>query len=70
MLRTTPGLGNVTLDWTLEGPFVERTFSKTSGTLYFTKVTLKLEDVEGYFVVSKLFEQRYDVAARTDTLFL
>ncbi|XP_029685938.1 LOW QUALITY PROTEIN: adhesion G-protein coupled receptor V1 [Takifugu rubripes] len=37
VLRTAPGLGNVTVDWTLEGPFVPRTFSKSSGTLFFTK---------------------------------
>lgn len=52
VLRTTPGLGNVTVDWTLEGPFVQRTFSKTSGTLFFTKVNIKIEIVKGFFVAS------------------
>lgn len=52
VLRTTPGLGNVTVDWTLEGPFVQRTFSKYSGTLFFTKVNIKIEIVKGFFVAS------------------
>uniref|UniRef100_A0A3B4G959 Adhesion G-protein coupled receptor V1 n=1 Tax=Pundamilia nyererei TaxID=303518 RepID=A0A3B4G959_9CICH len=38
VLRTAPGLGNVTVDWTIQGPLVHRTFTQTSGTLFFTKV--------------------------------
>lgn len=52
VLRTTPGLGNVTVDWTLEGPFVQRTFSKTSGTLFFTKVNIMMEITKVFFVAS------------------
>uniref|UniRef100_A0A8D3DRH1 Adhesion G-protein coupled receptor V1 n=1 Tax=Scophthalmus maximus TaxID=52904 RepID=A0A8D3DRH1_SCOMX len=37
VLRTAPGLGNVTVDWTVTGPLVHRTFSTTSGTLFFTE---------------------------------
>ncbi|XP_059193370.1 adhesion G-protein coupled receptor V1 [Centropristis striata] len=37
VLRTAPGLGNVTVDWTVEGPLVRRTFTQTSGTLFFTE---------------------------------
>ncbi|XP_042344940.1 adhesion G-protein coupled receptor V1 [Plectropomus leopardus] len=37
VLRTPPGLGNVTVDWTVQGPLVHRTFTKTSGTLFFTE---------------------------------
>ncbi|XP_031160888.2 adhesion G-protein coupled receptor V1 isoform X2 [Sander lucioperca] len=36
VLRTAPGLGNVTVDWTVQGPLVHRTFTRTSGTLFFT----------------------------------
>ncbi|KAM9822621.1 adhesion G-protein coupled receptor V1 isoform 2-T2 [Syngnathus typhle] len=35
VLRTAPGLGNVTLDWVIQGPLVERTFALTSGRLLF-----------------------------------
>ncbi|XP_040011455.1 adhesion G-protein coupled receptor V1 [Xiphias gladius] len=35
VLRTAPGLGNVTVDWTIQGPLVHRTFTQTSGTLFF-----------------------------------
>uniref|UniRef100_H2M3Y4 Adhesion G-protein coupled receptor V1 n=1 Tax=Oryzias latipes TaxID=8090 RepID=H2M3Y4_ORYLA len=37
VLRTAPGLGNVTVDWTIQGPLTHRTFIQTSGTLFFTK---------------------------------
>ncbi|XP_029296357.1 LOW QUALITY PROTEIN: adhesion G-protein coupled receptor V1 [Cottoperca gobio] len=37
VLRTAPGLGNVTVDWTVQGPLVPRTFTQTSGTLVFTE---------------------------------
>ncbi|XP_041856249.1 adhesion G-protein coupled receptor V1 [Melanotaenia boesemani] len=37
VLRTAPGLGNVTVDWTLQGPLAQRTFTQTSGKLFFTK---------------------------------
>ncbi|KAM7391822.1 hypothetical protein PAMP_022479 [Pampus punctatissimus] len=37
VLRTAPGLGNVTVDWTVQGPLVDRTFTKTSGRLFFTE---------------------------------
>ncbi|XP_076586595.1 adhesion G-protein coupled receptor V1 isoform X2 [Chaetodon auriga] len=37
VLRTAPGLGNVTVDWTVQGPLVHRTFIQTSGTLFFTE---------------------------------
>uniref|UniRef100_A0A3B4V3U8 Adhesion G-protein coupled receptor V1 n=1 Tax=Seriola dumerili TaxID=41447 RepID=A0A3B4V3U8_SERDU len=37
VLRTAPGLGNVTVDWTVQGPLVHRTFTQTSGTLFFTE---------------------------------
>lgn len=57
MLRTTPGLGNVTVDWTLEGPFVQRTFSKRSGTLFFAKVKKKINILMGFFVASQFFGQ-------------
>ncbi|XP_051923302.1 adhesion G-protein coupled receptor V1 [Hippocampus zosterae] len=33
VLRTAPGLGNVTLDWVIRGPLVDRTFTYTSGRL-------------------------------------
>lgn len=48
VLRTAPGLGNVTVDWTLEGPFVPRTFSKSSGTLFFTTVNRKTTILGGF----------------------
>lgn len=51
VLRTAPGLGNVTVDWTLEGPFVARTFSKSSGTLFFTKVNGKITTLGGGVLV-------------------
>uniref|UniRef100_A0A672JI01 Adhesion G-protein coupled receptor V1 n=1 Tax=Salarias fasciatus TaxID=181472 RepID=A0A672JI01_SALFA len=37
VLRTAPGLGNVTVDWTIRGPLVQRTFTQTSGTLFFAE---------------------------------
>uniref|UniRef100_A0A3P8TGE6 Adhesion G-protein coupled receptor V1 n=1 Tax=Amphiprion percula TaxID=161767 RepID=A0A3P8TGE6_AMPPE len=37
VLRTAPGLGNVTVDWTIQGALVHRTFTQTSGTLFFTE---------------------------------
>ncbi|XP_060927102.1 adhesion G-protein coupled receptor V1 [Limanda limanda] len=37
VLRTAPALGNVTVDWTATGPLVHRTFTQTSGTLFFTE---------------------------------
>ncbi|XP_067377863.1 adhesion G-protein coupled receptor V1 isoform X2 [Channa argus] len=37
VLRTAPGLGNVTVDWTVQGPLVHRTFNQYSGTLFFTE---------------------------------
>lgn len=38
VLRSAPGLGNVSVDWTIQGPLTHRTFTQTSGTLFFTKV--------------------------------
>ncbi|XP_071260291.1 adhesion G-protein coupled receptor V1-like isoform X2 [Salvelinus alpinus] len=38
--RTAPGLGNVTVDWAIQGPRVGRTFTPTSGLLFFTGGTL------------------------------
>lgn len=38
VLRTAPGLGNVTVDWTVRGPSVHRTFTQTSGKLFFAEV--------------------------------
>ncbi|XP_056276017.1 adhesion G-protein coupled receptor V1 [Pseudoliparis swirei] len=35
--RTAPGLGNVTVDWNVQGPLVDRTFTQSSGTLFFTE---------------------------------
>ncbi|XP_077457045.1 adhesion G-protein coupled receptor V1 [Stigmatopora argus] len=35
VLRTAPGLGNVTVDWRIQGPFVEGTLTYTSGKLLF-----------------------------------
>ncbi|KAK2837424.1 hypothetical protein Q5P01_014636 [Channa striata] len=40
VLRTAPGLGNVTVDWTVRGPLVHRTFTQSSGTLFFTEKEL------------------------------
>ncbi|XP_056157733.1 adhesion G-protein coupled receptor V1 isoform X2 [Lampris incognitus] len=37
VMRTAPGLGNVTVDWIVQGPLVDRTFTQTSGTLFFTQ---------------------------------
>ncbi|XP_075324846.1 adhesion G-protein coupled receptor V1 [Odontesthes bonariensis] len=37
VLRTAPGLGNVTVDWTVQGPLAHRTFTQTSGTLFFSE---------------------------------
>ncbi|XP_077417871.1 adhesion G-protein coupled receptor V1 isoform X3 [Vanacampus margaritifer] len=37
VLRTAPGLGNVTLDWAIQGPLVDRTFIQTSGRLLFNE---------------------------------
>ncbi|KAM3842448.1 adhesion G-protein coupled receptor V1-like, partial [Diretmus argenteus] len=37
VMRTAPGLGNVTVAWTVQGPLVDRTFTQTSGTLFFTQ---------------------------------
>ncbi|XP_036069486.1 adhesion G-protein coupled receptor V1 isoform X2 [Oryzias melastigma] len=37
VLRSAPGLGNVSVDWTIQGPLTHRTFTQTSGTLFFTK---------------------------------
>ncbi|XP_044225055.1 adhesion G-protein coupled receptor V1 isoform X2 [Thunnus albacares] len=37
VLRTAPGLGNVTVDWTIQGSLVDRTFTKTSGRLFFAE---------------------------------
>ncbi|XP_061584932.1 adhesion G-protein coupled receptor V1 [Cololabis saira] len=37
VLRTAPGVGNVTVDWTVQGPLAQRTFSQTSGTLFFSE---------------------------------
>uniref|UniRef100_UPI003AAD5B8E adhesion G-protein coupled receptor V1 n=1 Tax=Centroberyx gerrardi TaxID=166262 RepID=UPI003AAD5B8E len=37
VMRTAPGLGNVTVDWVVQGPLVDRTFTQTSGTLFFTQ---------------------------------
>uniref|UniRef100_A0A8C7IVD8 Adhesion G-protein coupled receptor V1 n=1 Tax=Oncorhynchus kisutch TaxID=8019 RepID=A0A8C7IVD8_ONCKI len=36
--RTAPGLGNATVDWVIQGPRVARTFTHTSGLLFFTEV--------------------------------
>ncbi|XP_076021271.1 adhesion G-protein coupled receptor V1 [Genypterus blacodes] len=40
VLRTAPGLGNVTVDWTVQGPQVVQTFIQTSGTLFFSEKEL------------------------------
>ncbi|KAG7254500.1 hypothetical protein CRUP_017486, partial [Coryphaenoides rupestris] len=37
VMRTAPGLGNVTVDWSVRGPLVDRTFAQTSGKLLFTQ---------------------------------
>lgn len=59
VLRTAPGLGNVSVDWTVHGHLVHRTFTETSGTLFFTEVntswtsadTLELDVVLSVWVV-------------------
>lgn len=68
VLRTAPGLGNVTVDWTLEGPFVPRTFSKSSGTLFFTKVNPKITALGGVLVAPQAGCD--DPPSPTDRLFL
>nr|XP_057927104.1 adhesion G-protein coupled receptor V1 isoform X2 [Doryrhamphus excisus] len=35
VLRTAPGLGNLTVDWVIHGPLVDRTFTHTAGKLFF-----------------------------------
>ncbi|KAI2664431.1 Adhesion G-protein coupled receptor V1 [Labeo rohita] len=35
--RTAPAIGNVTVEWRIEGPRVSMTFTDTSGTLYFSE---------------------------------
>ncbi|XP_061753493.1 adhesion G-protein coupled receptor V1 [Nerophis ophidion] len=37
VLRTAPGLGNLTVDWVIQGPLMDRTFTRTSGALLFTE---------------------------------
>uniref|UniRef100_A0A3Q2DXJ8 Adhesion G-protein coupled receptor V1 n=1 Tax=Cyprinodon variegatus TaxID=28743 RepID=A0A3Q2DXJ8_CYPVA len=37
VLRSAPGLGNVSLDWIVQGPLAHRTFVQTSGTLFFNE---------------------------------
>ncbi|XP_014844179.1 PREDICTED: G-protein coupled receptor 98 isoform X1 [Poecilia mexicana] len=37
VLRSAPGLGNVTVDWTVQGPLARRTFVQTSGTIFFSE---------------------------------
>lgn len=53
MLRTAPGLGNVTLDWTVRGPSVQRTFAQTSGKLFFAEV--KEKNVVLFLLLNKYF---------------
>lgn len=36
--RTAPAIGNVTVDWRIEGPQALLTFVETSGVLFFTEV--------------------------------
>lgn len=38
VLRSAPGLGNITVDWTVQGPLAHRTFIQTSGTIFFNEV--------------------------------
>lgn len=40
--RTAPAIGNVTVDWRIEGPLVPTTFADTSGTLFFSEVMKKI----------------------------
>ncbi|XP_061528205.1 adhesion G-protein coupled receptor V1 isoform X2 [Phycodurus eques] len=35
VLRTAPGVGNVTVNWTIQGPLLEQTFTHNSGRLLF-----------------------------------
>nr|Q6JAN0.1 RecName: Full=Adhesion G-protein coupled receptor V1; AltName: Full=G-protein coupled receptor 98; AltName: Full=Monogenic audiogenic seizure susceptibility protein 1 homolog; AltName: Full=Very large G-protein coupled receptor 1; Flags: Precursor [Danio rerio]AAT07468.1 very large G-protein coupled receptor-1 [Danio rerio] len=61
--RTAPAIGNVAVDWRIEGPLVPTTFADTSGTLFFSEgilnntIVLKLledttpEDREEYRVI-------------------
>ncbi|KAM4746526.1 adhesion G-protein coupled receptor V1 isoform 2-T2 [Anableps anableps] len=37
VLRSSPGLGNVTVDWTVQGPLAHRTFVQTSGKIFFNE---------------------------------
>lgn len=39
--RTAPAIGNVTVEWRIEGPQTLLTFVETSGVLFFTKVRTK-----------------------------
>lgn len=39
--RTAPAIGNVTVEWRIEGPRVSITFTDTSGTLFFSEVMNK-----------------------------
>lgn len=36
--RTAPAIGNVTVEWRIEGPQSSLTFVETSGVLFFTEV--------------------------------
>ncbi|XP_019908355.3 adhesion G-protein coupled receptor V1 isoform X2 [Esox lucius] len=38
--RTAPGLGNVTVEWAVQGPRVDQTFTRVAGLLTFTQGTL------------------------------
>ncbi|XP_029019275.1 adhesion G-protein coupled receptor V1 isoform X2 [Betta splendens] len=37
VLRTAPGLGNVSVEWSVQGPLVLQTFTQTSGKLFFSE---------------------------------
>lgn len=39
--RTAPAIGNVTVEWRIEGPQALLTFVETSGVLFFTEVRTK-----------------------------
>lgn len=39
--RTAPAIGNVTVEWRIEGPRVSMTFTDTLGTLFFSEVIKK-----------------------------
>ncbi len=39
--RTAPAIGNVTVEWRIDGPRVSMTFTDTSGTLFFSEVMNK-----------------------------